>query len=103
MTKAKRPTFENFKKKALKDKAVAKAYDALAPEYALRAELIKMRHAAGLTQEEVAQRMGTKKASISRLESVDSEHSPKLDTIVKYAHAVGYQLDIRFKRELQHA
>jgi DNA-binding XRE family transcriptional regulator len=99
MTKAKRPTFENFKKKALKDKAVAKEYDALAPEYALRAELIKMRHAAGLTQEEVAERMGTKKASISRLESVDAAHSPSLETIVRYAHAVGYKLDLRFKPE----
>lgn len=102
MAKEKRPAFEDFKKKALEDKAVAKEYDSLAPEYALRAELIKMRRAAGLTQEEVAERMGTKKASISRLESVDAEHSPKLETIAKYARAVGYRLDIRFKREVRH-
>ncbi len=94
-----RPTFKDFKDKALKDKAVAKEYDALKPEYALREQLIKMRRAAGLTQEEIAERMGTKKTSISRLESVSADHSPRLETLEKYAHAAGYMLDIRFKRE----
>lgn len=97
-----RPTFKDFKKKALSNKGVAKEYEALKPEYALREQLIKIRKAAGLTQEEMAERMGTKKASISRLESVSASHSPRLETLEKYAHAAGFVLDIRFKRE-QHA
>ncbi|MCB9983396.1 MAG: helix-turn-helix transcriptional regulator [Rhodospirillales bacterium] len=98
-----RPTFEDFKKKALQDKAVAAEYEVLKPEYALREQLIKMRCAAGLTQEEIAVRMGTKKASISRLESVHAAHSPRLETIEKYARAAGFALDIRFKPEDHHA
>lgn len=98
-----RPTFKNFKKKALKNKGVAKEYEALKTEYALREQLIKMRRAAGLTQAEIAERMGTKKASISRLESVATEHSPRLETIEKYAQAAGFKLDIRFKPEDNHA
>lgn len=94
---SKRPTFDDFKKKALKDQKVAQEYEALKPEYALREQLIKMRHAAGLTQEEIAARMGTKKSSISRLESVSADHSPRLETLEKYAHAAGYDLDVRFK------
>src|SRR5690606_8598714 len=93
----------DFKDKALKEKGVAKEYDALKSEYALREQLIKMRHAAGLTQEEIATRMGTKKASISRLESVSAAHSPRLETIEKYAHAAGYKIDVRFKRDREYA
>lgn len=96
------PTFKDFKKKALQDQGIAKEYDALKPEYALREQLLKMRHAAGLTQEEIAERMGTKKASISRLESVSSTHSPRLETLIKYAEAAGFALDLRFQPE-QHA
>ena len=94
-----RPTFKDFKKKALKDKGVAKEYEALKTEYALREQLIKMRQAAGLTQEQIAERMGTKKTSISRLESVSAAHSPRLETLAKYAEAAGFELDIRFKPE----
>lgn len=94
-----RPTFKDFKVKALKDQGVAREYEALKPEYALREQLLKMRHAAGLTQEEIAEKMGTKKTSISRLESVNADHSPRLETLEKYAHAAGFKLDIRFKPE----
>ncbi len=37
---AKRPTFESFKKKALKDPAVKAEYDALAPAYAMKRDMI---------------------------------------------------------------
>ncbi|VFQ47388.1 helix-turn-helix domain-containing protein [Desulfoluna butyratoxydans] len=92
-----RPTFDDFKKRALKNPEVKEAYDELAPEFELRRKLIEMRLAAGLTQEEIAKRMGTKKSNISRLESASGKHSPKLSTLKSYAEAAGYTLDLQFR------
>ena len=64
-----RPTFEDFKEKALKRSDVKKEYDRLEVEFDLKLKLIKMRKAANLTQEEMANRMNTSKSNISRLES----------------------------------
>jgi len=60
----------------------------------LVADLVAARSAAGMTQHEVAMRMGTTKSAISRLESGRFSH-PTLATIEKYAHAVDARLEIR--------
>ena len=72
-------------------------YDALENEFALFDELIKARKKAGLTQAEVARRMGAKIPAIARLESGGgSKHrSPSVATINKYAEAVGCRLEIK--------
>jgi transcriptional regulator with XRE-family HTH domain len=57
-----------------------------------------MRMESGLTQEDIAELIGTKKPNISRLESPSGRHSPRLTTIRKYAEATGYEMQIRFKR-----
>ena len=59
-------------------------------------ELNKARSEAGLTQEEVAARMGTTKSAVSRLEAClrSPTHSPSFATLRKYAHACGKQLVI---------
>jgi len=59
--------------------------------------LINFHSLAGLTQEEVAIRMGTTKSAVSRLESsLRSEHySPLFSTLKKYAHACGKKLVIK--------
>lgn len=51
--------------------------------------LPEARKQAGLTQEEVAARMGTTKSAVSRLESSlrTDKHSPSFATLRKYAHA----------------
>ena len=56
-----RPTFEDFKEKALKRSEVKKEYDKLEVEFDLKLKLIKIRKAANLTQEEMANRMNTSK------------------------------------------
>ena len=62
----------------------------------LVADFVAARTAAGMTQDDVAARMGTTKSAISRLES--GRHSrPTLDTIAKYAQAVGARVDIRVR------
>jgi len=91
-----RPTFEDLKKEALSRPEVKAEYDRLAPAYELRKKLIEIRMAAGLTQEQMARTLKTQKSNISRLENVDSKISPTLSTIERYAHAVGYKLEIRF-------
>ena len=69
-------------------------YDDAAPEFELLRKMLEARKRAGLTQEQVAEKMGTKATAITRLESASSEHSPKVETLRKYAEAVGCRLNI---------
>ena len=69
-------------------------YDEAAPEFELLRKMLEARKRAGLTQEQVAEKMGTKATAITRLESATSEHSPKVETLRKYAEAVGCRLNI---------
>ena len=80
-----------------KDPEFRKAYDELAEEFGLFDELLKARTRAGLTQAEVAERMGTKTPAVARLEAGGGrkKHSPSLATLHKYAEAVGCRLDIK--------
>ena len=92
-----RPTFKNFKEKAFKNSEVKKEYDALIPIYELRKKLIRMRISKGLTQAEIAKKMGTKKSNISRLECGEIVSYPTLTTISKYAGALGYKVNVEFE------
>ena len=91
-----RPTFLDFKKKALDKSGVKEEYEALAPAYKLRKKLISLRQKAGFTQEQLADILHTQKSNISRLENVNSSTSPKLSTIEEYAHAIGYDIEVNF-------
>ncbi len=93
-----RKTFAQFRKKALKKPGVKAEYDALAPVFQMKRQMIALRKEAGLTQEQMADLLGTKKSNISRLESVSSEVSPRLSTLEDYARALGYQLKVEFER-----
>jgi DNA-directed RNA polymerase specialized sigma subunit len=83
-----------FKKKILAKPGVKKAYVALEEEYAALHAMLYARLAAGLTQADVAKRMGTTVSAVSRLEaSLRSEkHSPSYATLKKYAQACGKKL-----------
>ena len=94
MQTTKRPTFANFKKKALQNKDVEKEYNALKPLFAIRKQLVTTRIAKGLTQDEIAKKIGTSKSNISRLESLNNNYMPNLATLMKYAEALGMRLDI---------
>ena len=92
-------THRELKKKALSNQKVRAQYDALEPEFALLRTLIKARQEAGLSQTEVAKRMGTKPPSVARLESLNTPHSPSIRTLKKYARAVGCRLEIHLVPE----
>ena len=74
------------------------AWDALEEEYAALETLLSARRTAGLTQEQLADRMGTTKSAISRLESSlrNEKHSPSFATLKKYANACGKKLVVQF-------
>ena len=94
MTAAKRPAFAEFKKKALQNEEVKKEYDALKPLFTIKKELVAARIAKGMTQDEIAKKIGTSKSNISRLESLNNSYIPNLATLMKYAEALGMRLDV---------
>ena len=71
-------------------------YDDLETEYVLLRELLQARKREGLTQAEVAKKMGTKAPAVTRLETAlsDDRQSPTLATLKKYAQAVGCKLEV---------
>ena len=87
-----------FLAKARARKGFTEAYDALELEYHVADQLLKARARAGLTQDAVAERMGTTKSAISRLESA-GKHAPSLATLKRYAHAVGCDLQVKLIRQ----
>jgi len=83
-----------FLKNAQKREGFRKAYEDLEEEYILVHEMLSARSKSGLTQEAVAELMGTTKSAVSRLESA-GKHAPSLTTLKKYAQAVGCNLEIK--------
>ena len=90
-------THSELKEKALKRKGVKAEYDALEPEFTLLRELLQARQKAGLSQADIAERMGTKPPAVTRLESslTSGKHSPSIATLKKYAQALGCHLEIK--------
>ena len=78
-----------------KDPEYREAYDALEEEFALAAAIAEARSRAGLTQQEVAQRMHTTQGNIARLEA--GRTTPSTRTLEKFASAVGARLKISFE------
>lgn len=95
----KRPTMEEFKAEALEKPAVKAEYDALEAAFEMKRSMIAMRKQAGLTQEQMADLLGTKKSNISRLESVNATSSPRLATVEDYARVLGYSMRVEFERQ----
>ena len=85
---------EVFMAKARSRKGFAQAYDSLELEYQVASQMLRARSRAGLTQDAVAERMGTTKSAVSRLESA-GKHAPSLATLKRYARAVGCDLQVK--------
>ena len=83
-----------FLAKARARKGFSKAYEALELEYQVIDQLLKARTRAGLTQDAVAELMGTTKSAVSRLEGA-GKHTPSLSTLRRYARAVGCDLQVK--------
>ena len=90
-------THEAMVAQMLKNPAFRAEHDRLnLEELAILDEILSARRAAGLTQAQVAERMGTKAPAIARLESAlaTGKHSPSLNTLRKYAAALGKRVEV---------
>ena len=85
--------FEKIKARLLANPKVKAEYDPLAPEFEISTELVKARLRAGLSQAELAQRMGTSQSTIARLES--GQTLPSTKTLLRFAKATGSKFHVR--------
>jgi transcriptional regulator with XRE-family HTH domain len=92
-------TLKQFKARAPARPKVKKAYDEIDEEFALLDEVLRARAESGLSQAEVAARVGTTQSAIARLESAAPKHSPSIATLRRYASALGYKVEIRLVKE----
>lgn len=90
--------YKAFFAKAGIRKGFTEAFDARALKYQVAGQMLKARSRAGLTQDAVADRMGTIKSAISRLESA-RKHAPSLATLKRYASAAGCELQVKLVRQ----
>ena len=67
----------------------------LTPRYEVVEQLKSARKAQNVTQEVLAERVGTKKSNISRFES--GCYNPSLDFLIKVADSLGKQIQIRIR------
>ncbi len=93
MKKPKYYTTEELKKELFKDPKVKKAYEDLQPEFAIVQAIIDARVKKKISQEELARRMGTGQAVISRLENANAK--PSLSLIKRLADALGLKVELR--------
>lgn len=83
-------SLQQLKQRALQNDEVRAEYEVLEQEFAFISQLLSMRTLAGLTQEELAKRMGTPKSNISRLERGNT--NPSMKMLQKYSHACGFKI-----------
>ena len=91
-------THEKMMADWMQDDAFKAEYDRInREEMPMLDAILSARKEAGLTQAQVAERMGTKTTAVTRLETslVSGKHSPSIATLRKYANALGKQLEIR--------
>ena len=86
--------FEVWKKEVLKIPKVKAEYDKLQPEFAMIQAVIDARTKTGVTQKELAKRIGTKQSVISRLES--GRANPSVAFLKRFAKAINASLEVRF-------
>lgn len=86
-------SLRTLKAELLTNPEVRRAYDELAPEYEIARAIIQARSAAGLSQAELAERMGTAQSYIAKLES--GRVLPSTRTFLKIAEATGTHAHFR--------
>jgi ribosome-binding protein aMBF1 (putative translation factor) len=84
--------FASFKKKLIKDNTIRQSYKALGPEYAFIMMIIQHRLSKGLSQADLARKIGTKQSAISRLES--GRANPTVSFLRDVAKALDEELKI---------
>jgi ribosome-binding protein aMBF1 (putative translation factor) len=85
--------FKALKDAWMKEPGFRAEYESLAPQFALVRTLVQARARAGLTQAQLARRMGTKQSVVARIES--GRNPPNFRTLEKYARALGRRIELK--------
>ena len=88
-------SLSHIREKLLENENFASEYERLQPRYNLIAQIIAARTEQNMTQSELAQRMGTQRSNICRLES--GTYNPSLDFLIRAAHSLGKELQIELR------
>lgn len=86
-------TFNSLKVDLLNDPEIKRECNALAPQFAIASQIIEIRQKKGLTQADLAERVGTKQAAIARIES--GAYNPSLKSLEKIAQALDVSLILK--------
>jgi ribosome-binding protein aMBF1 (putative translation factor) len=88
-------TWKTVKEELLTNPAVREEYERLAFRYQIISLLIDARNHEGLTQAQLAEKIGTKQAAVARFES--GNYNPSLDFLEKVAAGLGKKLTVTLK------
>ena len=88
--------YQTFKKKLLRNKEVRSAYGELGFEFSLINALIERRIEKGLTQAELASKIGTRQSSIARFES--GSYNPTISFLNKISESLGGKIEVVFDK-----
>ncbi len=86
--------YERIKEEQRRDPEFVREHEALAEEFQIAETLVRARLAAGLTQKDVAERMGTTQSAVARMES---GKSVSLRSIRKFARSTGVAITLTFR------
>lgn len=87
--------YKDIREKALRNPKIKKEYELLRPEFETIEKIIQLRIASGLSQKELANKLGTKQSAVSRMES--QLINPTVSFLSRLATAFGKKLVIEFK------
>ena len=96
MGNKKQTKFEEFEAGLLADPEICKEYEALKPKYDMIWSLIEQRNKLGISQKELAARIGTKQPAISRLEKGD--YNTTLSTFFNVADALDLDISLKARK-----
>lgn len=88
-------TFNQHLKESLKDRKFRKAWEESEPEYLLARELIKKRIEKKMSQRDLAKRVRTSQAVISRIETMNA--NPSLSLLKRIAKVLDTRLQLNFQ------
>lgn len=86
--------YSKLKNRLLKDKKTHQEYNALANEFDIAEAVIEKRIEQGMSQSQLAEKIGTKQSAISRLES--GNYNPSIKLLEKVAVALNLKLNVSF-------
>ena len=88
-------TYKEYKEEKLRDKNIRREYDLLESEFLLVQRMIDLRLKQEMTQQELAEKIGTKQSAISRFER--GAVTPTLSFLAKTASALGKELFVELR------